>query len=260
MSRKNPREGDRVIIRLLSAKHVELNPQLSADDQEEILASDAVQFMTRLHLLAIGDERQDILLPEPEQEGPFKQILTLPVALPVGLYQFITLWSRYDVPATFDSYIIETDTGNPDTARFVTVTAAVDCCKVLKSSDISAIAEPFYRKRLAAAALLETLGAICSKPDYLANPETLAIQRCSGNNIVSDLMEYIADGKLIACPVCGCPVLLPRKTSTPFCMKQHQVRYHERAQRMLKKGASVDDVASAFPYIARETINSWQNW
>ena len=260
MSRKNPREIDDVIARLLSSEHEKLDSSVSIEEQEEILASDSVRFVAMLHLLATGQGKRGDFIEEPRRTKS-KQGVEADVDLPISVWQFVGMRNRDETPATITtSEGFETDTGNPDTARFIRCSVTVDCAKVMELSDVPKLDDPFIRKRALAAGLLETIAASFMADSYTTNRKTLMLERNTERNIVSVFLEYIADGKVTACPVCGRPVLMPRKSSSPFCTKQHQVRYHERAHKMLDGGSSEDDVAKAFPHIKRETITGWQNW
>ena len=80
----------------------------------------------------------------------------------------------------------------------------------------------------------------------------------SSNDSFSDAMaSAIRGGKIQACPWCGCPVLMPRKSSKPFSKQSHQTRYSEKAHALLNSGASVDEVSEEFPFIQRATIRNW---
>lgn len=264
MSRKNPREIDKVIARLLSVEHGELKPQSSADEQEEVLASDAVRFVARLHLLSTGDARQGNIIEEPTRlnlDGHTSaQIITARVDVPISVHEFMSGWKRTDSPATINATDgIELDTNNPDAARFIRCTVRVDCGKVLNLLDIPfALADSLMKKRVFAAGMLATIAASFAASGFTTNRKTLALQRSSTNNIVAIFIDDVIDGKVTACPICGNPVFLPRlNESTPFCRKSHYIRYNEQAKRLYGKGASIDEVLAAFPHIGRETVANW---
>lgn len=81
--------------------------------------------------------------------------------------------------------------------------------------------------------------------------------RSGRNTFASTLADLLIEGKVGACPHCGRPVFMPRKSSKPFCGQAHQTRYNEKARRMLDRGASVDEVSDAFPHIKYATISGW---
>lgn len=258
MSRKNPSEIDGTIIRLLSLKYDEFDSYMSTEEHEEVLASDAVQFVARLHLLAIGDDRQSKLMEEPKRTMTH-QTIAANVDLPISIYQEVMRRHEAEMAASVDCLTDDSETDMDDsyTIRFVRSTVYVDCCKVLKTANISAVGNSVDRRRVIAAGLLETIAASFFQPGYAINPKTLSLQWSVKANVVSCLLEYIVDKKLSTCPVCGAPVLMPRKSSSPFCKKSHQVKYHKQARNRLKRGSSVDEVASGFPHIKRETIEAW---
>ena len=118
-------------------------------------------------------------------------------------------------------------------------------------------ADEFGMKRLAASYLLASLVNYCSSTPFDIDPETLGLMRSSRNTFASALADLLIEGKVGACPHCGRPVFMPRKSSKPFCGQAHQTRYNEKARKMLGRGASVDEVSDAFPYIKYGTISGW---
>ena len=108
-----------------------------------------------------------------------------------------------------------------------------------------------------AAALMSTLLNFESGTQYDLERNSLDLHRTADKNLYGILADCIIDKKITACPRCGQPVLKIRKNGNPFCKKSHQTRYSEDARKMFQRGASIEDVAAAFPHIKRATIENW---
>jgi hypothetical protein len=113
-------------------------------------------------------------------------------------------------------------------------------------------------KAIAASALLLELVNFSVDTPYRLDASTLSLKRSEDTSIASVLADSIISNKISACPWCGRPMLRLRRSSKPFCKKAHQTRYSEKAKAFFDKGASAEEVAEAFPYIKRATIENWQ--
>lgn len=256
MSKKNSAMDD-MMLRLVRLSFDGDSGSLSEDDLGELQSSDSVQFLAKLHLVAIGNMRQSHVIENLSRSSP-RQIIQAEANMPVGLAMLMSEWSRRNTPASFVFRWDEIDMPNPDAARFVSASVSVDACKVIGAANIALLDDERYTKRVAAAGMLETLAITCSAPDYKTNPGTLAIQRKDGSNLVSAFVDGILDGKVSACPACGRVVYKPRATSTPYCSPGCKTAFNNKAHDMYLGGASVDEVYEAFNrHIGKSTISKW---
>ncbi|MBQ9002257.1 MAG: hypothetical protein IJ087_10430, partial [Eggerthellaceae bacterium] len=115
----------------------------------------------------------------------------------------------------------------------------------------------FGIRRIVAAELLEALLNYTSALPFTMEEDAPMIKRDDSKVYTSALADLMIEGKVGACPWCGRPMLLLRKTSKPFCRQSHQTRYNEKARKMLVDGASVNDVIASFEHIQPATIRNW---
>lgn len=213
-----------------------------------------LQYLARLHLLANGDRKQELLLPNPRLEAT---TLVFNANLP-DLFYFALAGCTLPVPAYFDL-----DEASPSKQEGCTaIPVRIGYNEMLRfpgeENDLFVLpSDDFQLKRLAAAYLLSSLVNYCSAMPFGINPATLELMRNENSTFASALADFAIEGKIGSCPLCGRPVFMPRKTSKPFCRQSHQTRYNEKARKMLDKGASVDEVSDAFPHIRYGTISGW---
>ena len=213
-----------------------------------------LQYLAKLHLLASGDLKQESLLPDARLEAT---TIAFDANLP-DLFFFALAGCTLPVPAYFDIDAASPSDQEGYTAMPVRIgynemlrfPGEEDGLFVLPSDD-------FQLKRLVAAYLLSSLVNYCSTMPFGVNPSTLELMRNESSTFASALADFAIERKIGSCPLCGRPVFMPRKTSKPFCRQSHQTRYNEKARKMLGKGASVDEVSDAFPYIRYGTISGW---
>ena len=125
--------------------------------------------------------------------------------------------------------------------------------------------DSFYRKRVAAASLLETFakGFVANMTDYRINKETFNLEKTPTQaRILGQVIDYAIIGdRFNQCPACSGLVFMPRKTSTPFCSPACQTSYYRNAQAkaldMAHEGKNADDIVSQFPYVKPKTVMSW---
>ena len=213
-----------------------------------------VQYLAKLHLLANGDERFSETLPDIDTKAFYLEF-------------------RATVPGMFLDSRIDGNIG--DCIRFVNgsveydgesergeITARIQYTSILRdpygADGMSPLPESgFELKRVVASFLLASILNHGSALPFSVDLETLALQHGKRNTVVNALADSMIAGKIDACPWCGRPVYMPRRNSKIFCRQSHQTRYSEKARAMLDGGASVDDVAAAFPHIQPGTISGW---
>lgn len=214
-----------------------------------------LQFLARLHLLTNGDARHASMLPE---AGIGSSGLELNVELPDMLFIALT-GCVLPTPATFD--VDGAEPGNQEGFTSIAVEIPYDRMHRYPTDsegDLFVLpADAFALKCMVAAYLLSSFVNYCSATPYTVNPESLRLAKSNSSTFASTLADLAIAGKIGACPYCGRPVFMPRKTSKPFCRQSHQTRYSERARQMLNRGAEVDEVADAFPHIRYGTISGW---
>ena len=110
--------------------------------------------------------------------------------------------------------------------------------------------------RTMASDLLVMLANSVSKPRYTNDGGRF--QHVQHTGIYDELFRMMEEGKIIACPYCGEPVVRERSNGKPFCKKSHQTRYSEKARLVLDGGASAVEVHEQFPHIGLATIEGWQ--
>lgn len=213
-----------------------------------------LQYLAKLHLLANGDRRHASMLPDIKMET---DALAFDADMP-DLFFFALTNSILPVPATFD--VDRAEPGEGD--GYTRIPVKISYEGMLRFPDdgnglFVLPADEFEMKRLVASYLLASLVNYCSSTPFDVDPETLGLMRSGRNTFASTLADLLIEGKVGACPHCGRPVFMPRKSSKPFCGQAHQTRYNEKARRMLDRGASVDEVSDAFPYIRYGTISGW---
>lgn len=213
--------------------------------------AECVQYLGRLHLLSKGDERHADMLPEVSDYMGY--MFTFDVVLPRGFRLGITQ-SVLQTCARFNSRSIATI----EKGRSFSVHVDVEYLNVGFHSPADMPKDEIGMKSVAAAALLSSLvNYQATALPFVTDKRTLELRRSDESSIAATMADLIIAGKIGACPHCGRPVLMPRKSSKPFCKPAHQTRYSEKARKMLDSGASVDEVASAYPHIQRETIANW---
>ena len=213
-----------------------------------------LQYLAKLYLLANGDRRHASMLPDIKM-GTYE--LAFDADMP-DLFFFALTNCILPVPATFD--INKAEPSQKD--GYTKIPVKISYKGMLRfPNDKNGLfvlpADEFELKRLAASYLLASLVNYCSTTPFDVDPETLGIMRSSRNTFASTLADFLIEGKVGACPHCGRPVFMPRKSSKPFCGQAHQTRYNEKARQMLNRGASVDEVSDAFPHIRYGTISGW---
>lgn len=230
-----------------------------------------LQYLAKLYLLANGDVRSESVLPEIRQT---EYALEFDAVIPAGFAPNIARF-RLNTPAQFDvdqGVLEKTDrVSRFEHDYWFTVPVGILYDDMMRfpreqlgesdtTDDVKSYALPqdsFMLKRIAASFLLTSLINYQSAKPFVNDWETLAIKRDDSESFASVLGDLMIAGKVSACPWCGRPVLLPRKSSKPFCRQSHQTRYSEKARAVLNDGATVDEVADAFPHIQYATISGW---
>jgi len=214
-----------------------------------------LQFLARLYLLADGDTRHAEMLPNAKIES---DALELDVELPDLLFIALT-GCVLPTPASFD-----VDGAEPgDHEGFTLVGTKIPYDRMHRypadgENDLFILpADALELKRMVAVYLLSSFVNYCSAAPFSVDLESLRLVRSNSSTFASTLADFAIAGKIGACPYCGRPVFMSRKTSKPFCRQSHQTRYNESARQMLNRGADVDEVADAFPHIRYGTISGW---
>ena len=211
-----------------------------------------VQYLAKLHLLANGDERFSEILPDISTKAFYLEFrATVP-----GMF----LDSRIDGNIGDFVHFVNDSVEYDRKSEWGTITARIDYVEIRRGplEGMTPLPENgFELKRVVASFLLASILNHGSALSFSVDLETLALQHGKQNTVVNALADSIIAGKIDACPWCGRPVYMPRRNSKIFCRQSHQTRYSEKARAMLDGGASVDDVAAAFPHIQPGTISGW---
>lgn len=225
-----------------------------------------LQYLAKLYLLANGDARSASVLPDIKR-GEYA--LEFDAVIPREFVHTIGTTIELPTPARF-SNLDFVDFGNDES--WLSVSVSIHYADIMRfphtgnefegaASELSGTyllpEGEFELKCLAASFMLSGLINYQTATPFRTDPGTLAIKRNDSESFASVLADLMIAGKVSACPWCGRPVLLPRKSSKPFCRQSHQTRYSEKARAMLNDGASVDEVSEAFPHIQKATIRGW---
>lgn len=241
-----------------------------------------LQYLAKLYLLSEGEKRHSGLLPDMVFDLLSKhKSISATIKIPKEFRYSLEI-ARLDTPVTFDIANAE----ETEDANNISIPVTIDRDRLYvsinyfdkisayydayidfttKYDDDPSVEEPpaprldgFESKRLVASGLLVSL--ICyqtSLPYTLSWEEHPRLILNQSDTWASTLANYMIGGKIRACPNCGRPVLCPKKSSMPYCTKSCSTLYNRKAQKMLKGGAFVDEVAEAFPHINRKTIENW---
>ena len=240
--------------KLKELRHITTLPKA----QENVMrTAEYVQYLSKLYLLMKGDRRQAALIPDISTLCGFTDA-HFELTLPWG-FRYALASTNLDTDAAFDASKAQTI----EEGRNFSIPVSVSFIRIAMYTQFTGIKtgspwpnDEFKRKRLIASALLPSLLNYMSIKPFLVD-ESFALVRRSDDSWAGLLADCMIQEKIIACPWCGRPVLTPNKSSKPFCRQSHQTRYNEAAHARLDSGASVDEVAEAFPHINRKTIENW---
>lgn len=254
--------------------------RLAFDEKMRVDESNSLHCLARLHLLATGDRRSGFLFLNPttyDENGVMRVNLLLPSLLRQRL---LTTEVKYE-PIKFSASAREAVTapegysGNWSTVRVSlafrakTLGETIDLAddRTMRAIDLffnsddnreKAEASHIIDEWAASQILVYLLNISSMNPfNYDNGSRRVVISPNFGLGIEGTLGVMITEGKVCACPHCGRPVYMPRKTSNPFCRKSHQTRYSEAAKAMKDRGAKPEEIAKRYPHINPETILGW---
>lgn len=217
--------------------------------------ADYLQYLAKLYLLANGDERMAPMIPDMTRtQHSMQLVITLPWAF---RYSFET--QRLKTKARFDAKHMQT----VEDSRLFSVPVEIFDIDVFRSPYHSKGSvwkmpeDDFGVKKVIASALLSSLINYQASMPYTNDPETLALERSSGDTLANTLAENMLAGKIRACPHCGRPMLVKREKGMQYCSASCRTLYNRKAKEMCSNGASVDEVHTSFPAIPKETIRGW---
>lgn len=217
-----------------------------------------IQYLGNLHLLIGGDESKSNLIPDVKCVNPwtvkFDAVLPWAFIYNIDRCKLIT-------PAQFNSKKIKV----VEDGRCFSVPVIIDYSDMMRTpfgvEPNSALRpvpnDDFEVKRVIASALLVSLISYQTAAPFTFDEETLALKRNDADTFTSTLAEAIVSGKICACPWCGRPMLLQREKAMRYCTPTCRTLYNREAKRMLKAGATVEEIHESFPVIQIETIRGW---
>lgn len=214
--------------------------------EELIIATgEAVEYLSRLMLYAKGDERSsgvvDIVWSD-----------SISIAVCADLPPFFNSLLAIRTDDALGAFTIEHVDAE---SKRVTVSANIESAQY-PDADFSSKDD---MRKLACSAVFCGLFQLIAHSDYVINRSSLLPQH-RGNYFFAVVADEILNENIKACGNCGKPVYVGKRVnSKPFCNRGHQNRYNEKAKRMLKNGAAVDDVIAAFPCVGEKTIRGWCN-